>query len=530
MKKFSLIYTSSRLECVEPVINKWVSMSSDPSSVEVCLAIDGDKTNTFDGIADKVCIVEEPPYNCVKGWNLAATESSGDILIAISDDMEPIQNWDDELYNLCPEKWFLEDYAVHVSDGYLNDLCTLPILTRKRYERFGYLFYPQYESMFSDTEFTYCAKMEGALLEAKHLVFEHNHYSCGKRGQDDVDTKHASSDRWSFGENLYNYRLSMGFPIDCGPNGKDYECIKCVTADDVAVHILAIKNDFYLSEIIIRLYEEGCSNFYVASPTHYWSGKESSEGDRDSVSREIALVESKIENIRIKHSIIYNGDLFSIGIDKYAIEAKTRNRALDIIRGDGFKHTFVVDGDELWPQGFVSNVLSVINNINPHAILSGIVPVIGTPGYPIKDAKDKCLIYIASHVNFSSCRSVSVECNNLPYPKVMHFTATRTSLEEVITKHLNSGHYGDPDYDFDGWIKNIVGRVHPGMRNVHMYKKFQIWPSVGSWTAQEYNSIPENIRKHIAPPMEYSPINTNRKINDFSLQKKSSMLKSMKNI
>jgi hypothetical protein len=84
-------------------------------------------------------------------------------------------------------------------------------LTRKRYEKLGYVFYPEYESLFSDTEFGEHAKLDGVVIDARHLLFEHVHYTCNKRDQDAVDLKHGSNSRWESGKAIYYRRKSVEF-------------------------------------------------------------------------------------------------------------------------------------------------------------------------------------------------------------------------------------------------------------------------------------------------------------------------------
>jgi hypothetical protein len=108
-------------------------------------------------------------------------------------------------------------HVVHVEDGYVHNLFVLAILTRKRYEQFGYIFYPGYESMFCDTEFTEVSYRDSVVIPATNLLFEHIHCDCGKRVRDIHDKEHSSKDRWNRGEMLFNYRKDLGFPLDDGP-------------------------------------------------------------------------------------------------------------------------------------------------------------------------------------------------------------------------------------------------------------------------------------------------------------------------
>ena len=135
------------------------------------------------------------------------------------------------------------------------------------------------------------------------------------------------------------------------------------------------------------------------------------------------------------------------------------------------------------------------------------VPVVGIPGYPIHQATDRAIVYVGGSIVFRECRSPAIDHFMLNNCIVIHFTATRKTMQEVIDKHRASGHYDDPDYDFEGWIKNVLPNLKPGWRGAHMYKRYQIWPVVRNWTTTEMDHIPESIRPYLGAPVDQpSPI------------------------
>jgi hypothetical protein len=70
-------------------------------------------------------------------------------------------------------------------------------------------------------------------------------------------------------------------------------------------------------------------------------------------------------------------------------------------------------------------------------------------------------------------------------------------MDEIIAKHRDSGHYDDPEYDFEGWLRNILPNIKPGMKNVHMYRGYQIWPEIREWTREEFDNIPSSLWKYL---------------------------------
>jgi hypothetical protein len=159
----------------------------------------------------------DPDGDCVKGWNVAAHYSKGEIIVQVSDDFAPPFNWDSLLLNLtCSHggKWWEHDHAVHVNDAFVIKVMTSAVITRVRYLRYGYFYYPKYKSMFADTELTEVAYRDGVVIDARHLVFEHFHYNRNVRTCDAVDEKHGSKERWTIAEALFNSRKAANFPDD----------------------------------------------------------------------------------------------------------------------------------------------------------------------------------------------------------------------------------------------------------------------------------------------------------------------------
>ena len=70
-------------------------------------------------------------------------------------------------------------------------------------------------------------------------------------------------------------------------------------------------------------------------------------------------------------------------------------------------------------------------------------------------------------------------------------------MEECVKKHRRGGHYDDPEYDFEGWLKDKLPNIKPGMKDAHMYKPRQIWPRVRAWRPDELAAMPEVVRSYL---------------------------------
>jgi hypothetical protein len=490
----------------------WRDKATDPQMIEIVICVDGNNQAAIDAASRvpdaKVVIQPDQPFNSVRGWNKAAEATTGKVLIAMADDFTPPQGWDKSLLDLSPPGWIDGEYVVHTEDGYVHDICVLSIMTRKRYQKFGYFFYPQYESMFCDTEFTAVAYRDGVVLNAKHLLFEHMHPDCQKRDRDEFDVEHASKDRWARGEMLFNYRKQVGFPVDDGPMATDeHETSIDDKADQFVVYIQATKDDFCLYEVCMRAAEEGVRTFFFCIPDEYWDGKVTPQEDIKQVKDIADKVAANVKNSKVFVQIFDVSQYRFAGDSRIAVETRVRNDTLSWIRREGYSHILIMDGDELWTKGLLDKVKDTVYSSSPVCISAPMIPVVGLPGYPVHNATDRAVVYVGGSVVFRECRSPAVDHFWLTNGIVIHFTACRKTMQEIIDKHRNSGHYDDPDYDFEGWIEKTLPNLKPGWHGAHMYKKYQIWPVVREWSVSEIAQIPESLHPFLGKPVEApSPI------------------------
>jgi hypothetical protein len=99
-----------------------------------------------------------------------------DVILLASDDMIPVHGGYDDVIAKAMAKFFPDtDGVLHFNDGFSgqNRLITLSILGRKYFDRFGYLYYPGYKSVFCDNEFTDVARMLGKVVYIDHVIIQH---------------------------------------------------------------------------------------------------------------------------------------------------------------------------------------------------------------------------------------------------------------------------------------------------------------------------------------------------------------------
>jgi len=185
MMHFSICHTTARPNGWQESFRLWTHLARFCSSIEYVLCVDERW-----GFSLPVIFPEAPPglttklvwntgRRCsVDGWNIAATNATGSILILNSDDMFPPDGWDELLLQTVSS--LDSDFVIEVSSGTKHDrrrLMVLGIMSRVRYQRLGYAYYPEYLSMACDDDFGEHARRDNVVIDARHLVFSHQHAS-----------------------------------------------------------------------------------------------------------------------------------------------------------------------------------------------------------------------------------------------------------------------------------------------------------------------------------------------------------------
>lgn len=213
---FSLIHpTRGRPAPAWECMNLWKDRMSSHNKLEYIISLDRDDADKYQPILKhqqdfplKVVTWDNPTM--VAALNRGAKFATGDVLIYVSDDFECPDNWDLKIQSAVGSKI---DWVLFVRDGLQEETQTISILSRKYYEHFGYMYYPEYISMWADPDFTQTAIRMGKVIDGKHLTFKHNHYSVGKAPNDETYQRQNSSKAWVHGETLFNKRKAENFGI-----------------------------------------------------------------------------------------------------------------------------------------------------------------------------------------------------------------------------------------------------------------------------------------------------------------------------
>ena len=211
--KFSLVHPSrSRLARAEDAITEWRLQASGRHELEHILSVDADDPDLpgYRSLAARCGsrLEVHPNRSMVEAVNRGAGAATGEVIVAISDDFGCPQAWDQAIVDALGGR---ELAAVLVDDGVNARILTIPIMTAAFYRRLGYIYHPDYISLWADDDLTEVAKREGALVDARHLVFPHRHMFLALADADATYARQNSNRSWWHGWRTYEKRKLEDF-------------------------------------------------------------------------------------------------------------------------------------------------------------------------------------------------------------------------------------------------------------------------------------------------------------------------------
>ena len=134
-----------------------------------------------------------------------------DILLLASDDMIPIvKGYDTIIKNKMNTYYPDTDGVLWFNDGHQgNKLNTLCILGKKYYDRFGYIYNPEYKSVWCDNEFMDVANFLNKQTYFNEVIIEHKHPDWGYGSRDNIHNLNVSNERYD--KELYKVRKKNNF-------------------------------------------------------------------------------------------------------------------------------------------------------------------------------------------------------------------------------------------------------------------------------------------------------------------------------
>lgn len=210
--QYSIIHPSrSRADIAKETIKIWLGNAKNPQDIEYILSVDinDPQLSRYKKLSAELGIKTHVAMNksAIEAINRAAKKTTGRILVVVSDDFLCEPDWDVKLLKELEGK---EDFIVKTQDGIQDWIITLPVLDRKYYERFGYVYFPEFHHLWVDAELFCVAWMTDKIIMSD-LLFEHQHYSTGKSEKDAINNKNDKT--WSQGQKLFNKRKAINFGL-----------------------------------------------------------------------------------------------------------------------------------------------------------------------------------------------------------------------------------------------------------------------------------------------------------------------------
>ncbi|MBK22648.1 MAG: hypothetical protein CME70_01475 [Halobacteriovorax sp.] len=152
--------------------------------------------------------------NKVEAINADLRNKKFDILLLASDDMVPeIHGYDNIIRNCMAKHYHDTDGVLWFYDGHRSDLNTLCILGKKYYDRFGYIYNPEYKTWFCDNEFTQVAHMLKKHMFFKETIIRHMHPDFIKQSHDETFDRNNTQEEISHDEKLFLARQEANFGV-----------------------------------------------------------------------------------------------------------------------------------------------------------------------------------------------------------------------------------------------------------------------------------------------------------------------------
>ena len=178
----------------EYCLGKYVIYMKIDQDDEATLSYDFPNTRQVIGVSRSKIHAINRGVNDISGW---------DVLVNISDDQVFINPFS---IDCGPDEF------IHYPDGHVNErLCTMSVMGRDYYRRFGYVYHPDYVSLWSDNESMEVAQQLGCYRYIDEHIFTHNHPAWTGEKPDEQLIKTQAFYRQD--ERTYKLRKAQGFPI-----------------------------------------------------------------------------------------------------------------------------------------------------------------------------------------------------------------------------------------------------------------------------------------------------------------------------
>jgi len=219
--------TRSRPEKFKSVLTRYVDYLSGKHSIHFVITMDSDDAsmNTtamlefLDDLAQRISLVYHygDSRTKIEAVNADMIEEDADILLLASDDMIPeVKGYDDIIATDMLKHFPDLDGALNYNDGYRKNhrqnLMTLAILGWQLYKEWGYIYYPEYESLYADEEQTEVCRKTGRIVDLPQCIIRHEWPD--EEDHDHLMMRNSNDAMYARDGAIFKYRKKRRFGIN----------------------------------------------------------------------------------------------------------------------------------------------------------------------------------------------------------------------------------------------------------------------------------------------------------------------------
>lgn len=224
--KRKLIYkfpSRNRPDKFKHVLEKSISLLSGKHDVRFVITLDNDDETMnndemrewMDNLDVDLVYHYGDSKSKIEACNANLEDEEGDVLILVSDDMVPcFQDFDDTIMQGM-EQFFPEmDGAIKFHDGLRPKedlLMTLPVLGWNLYKKFGYIYHPDYTSLYCDNEMTIVCRDLMKLIVSPVCIFRHD---WTPQPFDELHARNENAEMYGIDGKVFEERKKNHFDIN----------------------------------------------------------------------------------------------------------------------------------------------------------------------------------------------------------------------------------------------------------------------------------------------------------------------------
>jgi len=250
-------------------LSKYMSLANNPNQIAVAVSCDDDDESMKRNLVQEEILNILAPAAWKKVFfspnkskiqacnaNMEEIEYVWDIVVLVSDDMIPqIKGWDDVIRTHMIARFPTTDGILWFNDGFQGDkLNTLCVFGRAMYTSFGYIYNPEYKSLFCDTELTDLCKgpLSKKCLYVPYCIIRHEHPGTGYVQNNDA--LYMRNQRF-WNEDMYTYARRKTYAYDWSV------LIPTISGREVSLHRLLQSIQEKVARICPDLRVEFCIDF-----------------------------------------------------------------------------------------------------------------------------------------------------------------------------------------------------------------------------------------------------------------------------